>query len=214
MTIARNSLSAGPGPDAEADAAGQPPAKPVDDRRLSGDITMWFVIALEMLTFGLLFIVYAVARAKDPSTFRAGQAGLDLNLGALNTVILLSGSWCVARGVHALRSARGSAGARWLWGAAALGTAFLLVKGFEYQQKLSAGYGPESDDFWMFYYLLTGFHFMHVAAAVLIVAAVAFLVPRRPWGPADTQAPETAAVFWHMVDLLWVVLFPLVYVLR
>jgi nitric oxide reductase NorE protein len=194
--------------------AGQAPAKPVDDRRLSGDITMWFVIALEMLTFGLLFIVYAVARAKDPSTFRAGQAGLDLNLGALNTVILLSGSWCVARGVHALRSARGSAGARWLWGAAALGTAFLLVKGFEYRQKLSAGHGPESDDFWMFYYLLTGFHFMHVAAAVLIVAAVAFLVPRRPWGPADTQAPETAAVFWHMVDLLWVVLFPLVYVLR
>jgi nitric oxide reductase NorE protein len=66
----------------------------------------------------------------------------------------------------------------------------------------------------MFYYLLTGFHFMHVAAAVLIVAAIAFLVPRRPWGPTDTQAPETAAVFWHMVDLLWVVLFPLVYVLR
>ncbi len=181
---------------------------------MSGDITMWFVIALEMLTFGLLFVVYAVARAKDPSTFRTGQSSLNLHLGAINTVILLTGSWCVARGVHALRSSSRSAGARWLWGAAALGTAFLFVKGFEYQQKLHAGHGPESDDFWMFYYLLTGFHFMHVAAAVLIVAAVAFLVPRRQWGPADTQALETAAVFWHMVDLLWVVLFPLVYVLR
>ncbi|WP_029001814.1 cytochrome c oxidase subunit 3 family protein [Azohydromonas australica] len=208
MTIAKSSLSAGP------DAAGPPLADPGDERRLSGDITMWFVIALEMLTFGLLFVVYAVARAKDPSTFRTGQSSLNLHLGAINTVILLTGSWCVARGVHALRSSSRSAGARWLWGAAALGTAFLFVKGFEYQQKLHAGHGPESDDFWMFYYLLTGFHFMHVAAAVLIVAAVAFLVPRRQWGPADTQALETAAVFWHMVDLLWVVLFPLVYVLR
>jgi nitric oxide reductase NorE protein len=192
----------------------QPPAGLVDDRRLSGDITMWFVIVLEMLTFGLLFVVYAVAKAKDPSTFRTGQSSLDLRLGAINTVILLTGSWCAARGVHALRSSRVNAGARWLWGAAALGTGFLLVKGFEYQQKLRAGYDLDTDDFWMFYYLLTGFHFMHVAAAVLIVAAVAFLVPRRQWKATDTQSPETAAVFWHMVDLLWVVLFPLVYVLR
>ncbi|WP_066342066.1 cytochrome c oxidase subunit 3 family protein [Azohydromonas lata] len=214
MFIPGSNLPVGPSPQGQADAALQPPAQAADDRRLSGDITMWCVIALEMLTFGLLFVVYAVARGQDPWVFRTGQSTLDLRLGALNTVILLTGSWCAARGVQALRSARATAGARWLWGAAALGTAFLVVKGFEYQQKLHAGYGLESDDFWMFYYLLTGFHFMHVAAAVLIVAAVAFLVPRRPWGPADTQAPETAAVFWHMVDLLWVVLFPLVYVLR
>ncbi|WP_298232393.1 cytochrome c oxidase subunit 3 [uncultured Azohydromonas sp.] len=194
--------------------AGQPPSGRVDEIRLSGDITMWFVIVLEMFTFGLLFVVYAFARAKDPAMFRAGQSSLDLRQGAINTVILLTGSWCVARGVHALRSSRVNTGARWLWSAAALGIAFLLVKGLEYKQKLRAGYDMSSDDFWMFYYLLTGFHFMHVAAAVLIVAAIAFLVPRRQWTATDTQAPETAAVFWHMVDLLWVVLFPLVYVLR
>ena len=103
MNILSIDMSAEPSSYAETDAPGQSPAEPVNDRRLSGDITMWFVIALEMLTFGLLFVVYAVARAKDPLMFRAGQSSLDLHLGAINTVILLSGSWCVARG-----SARGT----------------------------------------------------------------------------------------------------------
>ncbi|WP_157269740.1 cytochrome c oxidase subunit 3 family protein [Azohydromonas aeria] len=199
---------------AHIDAAGPASVAAVEDRRLCGDLAMWLVIALEMLTFGLMFVVYAVARAQDPATFRAGQASLNLHLGAVNTVILLTGSWCAARGVLALRRARVHAGARWLWGAAAFGAVFLVVKGFEYRQKLNAGYDLETDVFWMFYYLLTGFHFLHVAAAVLILAVVAFLAPRSHWGPSDTHTPETAAVFWHMVDLLWVVLFPLVYVLR
>jgi nitric oxide reductase NorE protein len=200
---------------AHSGAAGQPPATAaVEERCLSGDLAMWFVIALEMLTFGLLFVVYSVARAQDPSTFRTGQASLDLHLGAVNTVLLLTGSWCTARGVLALRRARVNAGARWLWGAAAFGAVFLFVKGFEYRQKLHAGYDLDTDAFWMFYYLLTGFHFLHVAAAVLILAVVAFLAPRSHWGATDTHTPETAAVFWHMVDLLWMVLFPLVYVLR
>lgn len=181
---------------------------------LSGDLAMWFIVAIEMLTFGLMFIVFTVARAGDPATFRAAQATLDLTLGAINTVLLLTGSWCAARGVLALRSDRCRAAARWLWGAAAFGLGFLLAKGFEYRQKSLAGFDIETDVFWMFYYVLTGFHFLHVAAATLLLGAIAWLVPRRGWGRGNTHAPETAAVFWHMVDLLWVVLFPLVYVLR
>lgn len=181
---------------------------------LSGDLAMWFIVAIEMLTFGLLFIVFSVARAKDPATFHAGQSTLDLPLGAANTALLLTGSWCAARGVQALRGGSVGAGARWLWSTAAFGGGFLLAKGVEYRQKFSAGYDLETDTFWTFYYVLTGFHFMHVAAAALLLAAMAWLAPRRGWGRSDTHAPETAAVFWHMVDLLWVVLFPLVYVLR
>lgn len=183
--------------------------------RLSGDLAMWFIVAIEMLTFGLFFIVFAVARSRDPATFQAGQATLDLNLGAINTVLLLTGSWCAARGVLALRHGGLKAGATWLWGASGFGAAFLFAKGFEYRQKALAGYDIETDTFWMFYYVLTGFHFLHVAAATLMLAGIAWLVPRRRWGGAGgTHAPETVAVFWHMVDLLWVVLFPLVYVLR
>lgn len=181
---------------------------------LSGDLAMWFIVAIEMLTFGLFFIVFAVARARNPATFHVGQSTLDLHLGAVNTVLLLTGSWCAARGVLALRGGSVKAGARWLWSAAAFGGAFLVAKTFEYRQKLLAGFDLETDTFWMLYYVLTGFHFLHVAAAALLLAAMAWLAPRRGWGRSDTHAPETAAVFWHMVDLLWVVLFPLVYVLR
>lgn len=188
---------------------------PSEAGHLSGDLAMWFIVGIEMLTFGLFFVVFAVARARDPATFHAGQSTLDLNLGAINTVLLLTGSWCAARGVLALRGGRLQAGTRWLWGAAAFGGGFLLAKGLEYRHKALAGYDLETDTFWMFYYVLTGFHFLHVAAATLILAAIAWLAPRRRWsGSAGTHAPETAAVFWHMVDLLWVVLFPLVYVLR
>lgn len=175
---------------------------------------MWFVIGIEMLTFGLFFIVFAIARSREAELFRAGQAGLNLHAGALNTALLLTGSWCVARGVQALRTSRRHAGARWTWAAAACGAGFLLSKAIEYQAKSAEGKDLSTDTFFMFYYLLTGFHFLHVAAAVLALAGIAWLIPRRPWGAHDTHAPETVAAFWHMVDLLWVVLFPLVYVLR
>ncbi len=175
---------------------------------------MWFVIGIEMLTFGLFFIVFAIARSREAELFRAGQAGLNLHAGALNTALLLTGSWCVARGVHALRDGRAQASARWTWAGAACGAGFLVSKWAEYLVKLGEGKDLSSDTFHMLYYLLTGFHFLHVAAAVLALAVVAWLTRRRRWGTGHTHAPETVAAFWHMVDLLWVVLFPLVYVLR
>jgi len=175
---------------------------------------MWFVIGIEMLTFGLLFIVFAVARGREPELFRAGQAGLNLHAGALNTALLLTGSWCVARGVHALRLGRALASARWTFGGAACGAGFLASKLVEYHFKLAEGKDLSSDTFHMFYWLLTGFHFLHVAAAVLALTVVVWLTRRRLWGAGHTHAPETVAAFWHMVDLLWIVLFPLVYVLR
>lgn len=181
--------------------------------RLRGDLAMWFVIGMEMLTFGLLFIAYAVARAHELPLFEAGQSTLDLRTGALNTGLLLTGSWCVARGVHALRAGPSPGAARWWWGGAACGVGFLASKGLEYADKSAAGVDLSTDTFFMFYVLLTGFHFLHVMAAVLLLVGTAWLAGRGRWGPADTHAPETVAAFWHMVDLLWVVLFPLVYVM-
>lgn len=182
--------------------------------RLHGDLAMWILIVAEMLSFGLLFVVFAVARVLDPATFQAGQRTLDLRFGALNTALLLSGSWCAVRGVHALRAAQRRAGAAWTWAAVACGLAFVVVKSSEYADKAAQGLDLDTDHFYRLYYLLTGFHFLHVLAATLVLAGIAWLAPRRAWGPQDTHAPETAAALWHMVDLLWVLLFPLVYVLR
>jgi nitric oxide reductase NorE protein len=190
------------------------PRSTIEEERLVGDFAMWLIIGIEMLTFGLMFVVFSFARMREPAVFHTGQATLDLHLGAANTALLLTGSWCAARGVQALRRGTAQRGARWLWGAAGFGIAFLLLKSLEYRAKARAGYDLDTDTFWTFYYLLTGFHFMHVLAAVLLLAAIAWLAPRRGWQGSRTHVPETATAFWHMVDLLWVVLFPLVYVLR
>lgn len=190
------------------------PDEPQGPPRLHGDLAMWIMIAAEMLSFGVLFVVFAVARMRAPEVFAAGQRTLDLGAGALNTAVLLTGSWCAVRGVAAFRAARHRAGAHWTWGAVACGLGFMVVKAQEYAHKAAQGIDAEDSDFFRFYYLLTGFHALHVLAATLVLAAIALRSRRRRWGPDDTHAPETAVALWHMVDLLWILLFPLVYVLR
>jgi nitric oxide reductase NorE protein len=101
-----------------------------------------------------------------------------------------------------------------LLGGAVCGLLFLGAKALEYQGKAAAGYDLSTDTFFMFYYLLTGFHVLHVLAAVLMLLAIALQARDGRWSRGQAHAPETVAAFWHMVDLMWIVLFPLVYVLR
>ena len=198
-------------PSSHLTAAAPPPhPEPV----LRGDLAMWLIVAMEMLTFGLLFVVFAAARLREPELFAAGQATLELGVGALNTAVLLSGSWAVARGVQALRAGQTRGGVAGLLGGAVCGLLFLGAKALEYQGKAAAGYDLSTDTFFMFYYLLTGFHVLHVLAAVLMLLAIALQARDGRWSRGQAHAPETVAAFWHMVDLIWIVLFSLVYVLR
>lgn len=180
--------------------------------RLRGDLAIWIVILMELATFALLFLSCAFARLREPAVFAQGQQQLDLRHGALNTALLIGGSWCVARAVHALR--QGLPGLRWLLAALACGAGFVGLKSAEFAHHLAAGINLSTDTFWMFYLLLAGFHYLHVVAALVLLALVAVQTARGAYGPHDVHAPETAAAFWHMVDLLWLVLFPLVYVMR
>lgn len=191
--------------------AATPAAEPP---RLRGDLAIWLVIGAELMTFGLMFLAFAFARSRDPALFEAGQARLDLHGGAINTVLLIGGSWCVAHAVDALRQGRRGVAGRWLAGSLAAAAGFLVLKGHEFAVKSAAGLDLETDTFWMFYWLLTGFHFLHVAAAAVLLGLVAWRMGQGAYGRGDVHAPETAAAFWHMVDLLWIVLFPLVYVMR
>ena len=125
-------------------------AAPVlEPQRLPGDLAMGFVVGREMLTLGLLSVTDAVARARELPLFKAGQATLALGTGALDTALLLSGSWCVACGVHALRVARAAAGAQWLWAGAVCGVAFATVKVAESAEPLRAAHDLSSDTFHM-----------------------------------------------------------------
>ena len=182
--------------------------------RLRGDLAIWFIIALELLTFGVMFASYGFARLRELAVFNAAQTTLDLRAGALNTMLLLTGSWCVARAVHQLRTDASRNGTHWLAAAIACGLAFMLSKGVELGGKFAAGINLSTNTFYMFYLMLTAFHFMHVAAAAVLLVIVWVQARRGAYAGGNMHTPETVAAFWHMVDLLWIVLFPLVYVLR
>ena len=175
---------------------------------------VWLLVLVELLTFGLFFVSFAFARWREPAVFAQGQAELHLSTGALNTLLLVSASWCAARAVQAFRLAASNFGGRWLWGAWAGAMGFLGVKSHEFAGKISAGFDWADNSFTMLYTLLTGFHFLHVLVGAVVFAVLGWKARQGAYGPMRLNGPESGAVFWHMVDLLWMVLFALVYVIR
>jgi nitric oxide reductase NorE protein len=179
-----------------------------------GDLAIWVFILAELLVFGVFFIVYAVVRARNVELFNTMQATLDRNAGALNTVLLITSSWLVARAVAAIKQNRRAASADFLAWAMLFGFGFLVVKWFEYQAKFALGINLTTNTFYMFYLSLTFFHFMHVILGLVILAAVWLKTRRGGYSDLDHHGMETGASYWHMVDLVWIILFPLIYVMR
>lgn len=187
---------------------------PAWPRRLPGDRDVWIFICAELFAFGLFFVAYAVYRAPRVELFNASQLALDRLLGALNTVILLSSSWAVASAVQAARQNRIAAVPRHLALGIALGLAFMAVKYLEYGAKLHAGVTMNTDMFYMFYFALTGIHLMHVIAGTVILTVMCVNSRGGLYHAGNTKGLEAGATYWHMVDLLWIFLFALLYLLR
>ena len=183
-------------------------------RRLPGDLAIWFFILAEMLAFAVFFAAYAFARAHDPALFNLYQQTLDRNAGALNTVLLVTGSWFVVLAVQAAHRDDTPAVARNILLGFLCGGGFLVVKVFEYAEKFGAGISMSTNTFYMFYISLTFFHFMHVILGMVILAILWFQARRGAYNSQSTNGLESGAAYWHMVDLLWIILFPLVYVMR
>jgi len=182
--------------------------------RLVGDLAIWLVILMELATFGLMFVGFAWARRSHPEVFAQGQAQLHLTAGTINTLLLVGGSWCVARALQALRHQHMAAGRVWLVAALATALAFLVLKSLEFRERFAQGIDLDTNVFWTLFLLLTGFHFLHVLVAAVLLALVLWHAGAARPGAFNLHGAETAGVFWHMVDLLWLVLFPLVYVMR
>ena len=173
---------------------------------LPGDPMMWVLVFSELVAFGLFLGAFIVARAVNPAMFASGQAELNLTLAGCNTIVLVSSGWAAARGAASARADRGRRARLWLLLAMALGCAFVAVKLVEYAGETGGGIGIETSVFFTLYFLLTGFHLLHVCLGIVILAVVC----RR----ADPVNVETGTVFWHMVDLVWIVMFPIVYLVR
>ncbi|MGD9785645.1 MAG: cytochrome c oxidase subunit 3 family protein [Hyphomicrobiaceae bacterium] len=173
---------------------------------LPGDLMMWVLIASELLVFGAALLAFLGVRATDPPGFAADQALLDRTAGALNTIALVTSGLFAALAVSSRHVGDRRKARRWLASASGLGVAFLAVKFFEYADKIQRGIDLETSPFFTFYYLITGFHAAHVLAGLLILGLAAVYDSARNM--------ETAATFWHMVDLIWVLLFPIIYLAR
>lgn len=195
-------------------------AAPSGARRLPGEEGVWMFVLGDLLVFALFFATYLGYRAADPAGYADAQATLNTTIGLANTLALLTSSAAVALGVKALRSGGVEAArAAWRWTMAAilLGLAFVAGKIIEYTEKFSAGVGVETSEFFMFFFMLTGIHLVHVLVGLGVLGALLAMLGRAREAPIDATGrrwAECAGIFWHMVDLLWIVLFTLFYLLR
>ncbi len=176
---------------------------------LPGEPGLWVFIFFDLGLFGLFFALAAADLGAAPAVFAAGKGTLDLTIGAVNTLVLLTGSWAVAMGTRVVRGG-GEAG-RWLTGAALSGALFLLLKVVEYVHLLGAGHALTQDAFYSWYFILTGYHAMHVAVGIVLLAVVA--ARYRGGAEPDHRLVEAAGCYWHLVDLLWIGIFLILYLI-
>ncbi|MEP5009327.1 cytochrome c oxidase subunit 3 [Roseobacter sp.] len=166
---------------------------------------MWVLIISELLVFGAGLLAFMGVRLTDPSGFAEAQSHLHRTGAALNTGVLVTSGYLAARALIWRKTLARTKARLALIAAAVLGVVFLIIKGAEYADKAAQGIAWDTHPFYTFYYLLTGFHAAHVVAGIALLLLVA-------WRD-DPNNIEASAQFWHMVDLVWVLLFPVIYLL-
>lgn len=181
---------------------------------LPGDFAIWIFIFAEMLAFGVLFVAYAFTRSKNVELFNSSQLTLSRTSGAINTLVLITSSYLVVRSVEAIKRGLDKACAHWLTGAFLLGGVFIVIKMVEFHTKFSANITMSTNTFYMFYLSLSFFHFMHVLMGMVILSVIIMKAKQGGYSAQDYVGVETGASFWHMVDFLWIILFPLIYIIR
>jgi nitric oxide reductase NorE protein len=177
-----------------------------------GQPDMWAFVLFETLVFTAYFGFYLFYRARSPELFLHSQAQLDLRVGVLNTLVLLLSSWSVARCVQSARAGVYRAALRDVFITAAFAAMFLFFKVFEWARLVRIGNGLDSNDFFMYYFFLTGIHFVHLLIGFIVLGAIVYQL-RSP-ARRSQELVETCATYWHTVDFLWVLIFALLYVVR
>ena len=196
-------------PGAALAATSIPPA-----RRIPGNKAIWVGIYCELSEFALMFVVYFIARAHHPDAFRDGPAQLSTLAGVANTLIMLTSSYFVARAVVAMRADRVRACLQWLALALFTGIGYPLVKFFEVRWNLAHGVAGDGNVFQMAYYYLTFNHLVHVFWGLLGVLFVMARTAMGAYSAKNYKGLEAFACYWHTTDLIWLMIFPLFYVLH
>jgi nitric oxide reductase NorE protein len=183
-------------------------------RRLPGDPGVWVFIIADMGAFALFFLIFTVGRIGSPSLFETSRQHLDVTLGLLNTLILLTSSLFMARAVEAARAGVRGAVVRNLGLTILIGLGFAVTKMIEYRAKGAAGIGLTTNEFYTYYFVFTGIHFLHFAIGIAALAMMLAKARRDVLDARFTVWIESVGCYWHMVDLLWIMLFPMLYLQR
>lgn len=178
-----------------------------------GEVGVWVFIFGDLVVFTYMFGVFLNYRSNEGDVFAASSEFLDQNLGIVYTLVLLLSSLFVVRALHWTRAGRGDRGSAFFLAAIGCGLAFLALKAFEWHHEIDAGRTLTSDHFVTFYFLLTGLHALHLTMGLIVLAILTVVVRRGSPRRSQWILIEGGACFWHMVDFLWMIIFPLLYLL-
>jgi len=184
---------------------------------------MWLFILSEILLFGGMFILYSAYRYKNPVDFHHASRELEVILGTLNTILLLTSSLSVAASIAAIQKGQRKLSMVLLMATIALGLLFLANKGFEWGTKIEHGIYPNSPTllarpkgeilFFGLYYVMMGLHGLHVLVGVCVLCGMLMLIARDKINPMRFVPLENAGLYWHLVDMIWIFLYPLFYLI-
>jgi cytochrome c oxidase subunit 3 len=184
---------------------------------------MWLFISTEILLFGGLFLLYSMYRLKNPADFHAGSMELSRFFGAINTVFLITSSFTVVLAVHSLRQNRQGRAGLFILATIGFAFAFLVVKAIEWSAKFEHGLYPNAAEllsrpkgevlYFGLYFMMTGLHALHVLAGIGVLSFAFVWIKRGRVTGGRPILLENAALFWHLVDIIWIFLFPLFYLI-
>jgi cytochrome c oxidase subunit 3 len=208
----------------------------LDQQRETATLGMWLFLTTELMLFGGLFLGYTVYRWAYPNEWAAGSHALRVDIGAINTIVLLTSSLTMALAVHGVRTGKR---VQLLWClalTAALGTTFLVIKAYEYyvdyEEKLVPRLRFEPEEwiergkamvppryldpqrvelFYLFYYIMTGVHAVHLIVGISVILVLLLLARRSFFTPHYYDPIEVGGLYWHFIDVIWIFLLPLLY---
>lgn len=199
---------------------------PVQQRE-SAKLGMWLFLLTEILLFGGLFVAYAVYRAWYPELFLGAHKYLDVTMGAINTVVLITSSVTVALSIYSIQKNRVQQSKMLLLATILLAGVFLVIKYFEYSHKIHLGLLPgkyfsytglmelaNPHVFFSIYFVMTGIHGLHVIIGMVVLGWVYMRMSRGEFSSEYYTPVELSGLYWHLVDLIWIYLFPLLYLIH
>ena len=181
-----------------------------------GEVGIWAFIITDLAVFSLYFVTFLWERGQAQALFAMDSALLNMTIGVVSTIVLLTSSLFVALGVQAVRNGRGAAAQKHLIAAAAGGLVFIINKPIDWIAKVGAGHGPHHDNFFQLYFMMTGLHLLHVIVGMAVLAYLWRLAGQVQAAPTLRQLRfiENGASYWHLVDVIWLVLFALFYLIK